>query len=79
MVLYKVCGGSDTMKRLSLEVKLMEDDPPFGSWAEPDSDNLFIWQGFILGPPDTPYDGGKFNLKLVFTEAYPKQPPIVTI
>ncbi|KIZ07222.1 hypothetical protein MNEG_0735 [Monoraphidium neglectum] len=31
----------------------------------------------ILGPADSPFDGGIFSLKLTFTDAYPSRPPRV--
>ena len=35
------------------------------------------WQGVILGPDDTPWEGGTFKLLLEFTEDYPNKPPAV--
>ena len=44
-------------------------------------DNLFDWDGNILpwratirGPPNTPYDGGKFVLTIQFDDYYPLRP-----
>lgn len=33
------------------------------------------WQGVILGPDDTAWEGGTFKLLLEFTEDYPNKPP----
>ena len=49
-----------------------------GASASPKTDdNLFLWQACIFGPPDTAWDGGVFNLTLIFTDNYPASPPIV--
>jgi len=35
-------------------------------------------KGEIAGPPDTPYDGGVFQLDIIIPETYPFNPPKVT-
>lgn len=42
-----------------------------------DSD-LWSWEAFILGPPDTPYENGRFRLRLQVPKAYPHAPPKAT-
>ena len=32
----------------------------------------------MFGPKDTPYEGGKFNLNVVFPDQYPFKPPEIT-
>jgi ubiquitin-protein ligase len=56
------------IRRLSKELaEVIKDPPPLctAGLKNPD-ENLFVWSATIAGPPDTPYDGGLFNLTLVF-------------
>lgn len=36
-----------------------------------------MWNASILGPADTPWEGGVFSLRLTFSESYPEKPPRV--
>ncbi|KAJ8594129.1 ubiquitin-conjugating enzyme [Rhizopogon salebrosus TDB-379] len=40
-----------------------------------DDNNLYEWEIMIIGPPDTPYEGGFFKARLTFPSEYPLQPP----
>lgn len=48
----------------SIKIELIND-----SWTE--------LRGEIAGPPDTPYEGGKFSLEIKVPETYPFNPPKV--
>ena len=41
-------------------------------------DNYSELKGEIAGPPDTPYEGGKFLLEIKVPETYPFNPPKVS-
>lgn len=41
------------------------------------NDNFTELRGEIAGPPDTPYEGGKFVLEIKVPETYPFNPPKV--
>lgn len=42
-------------------------------------DNPFEWEICIIGPPDTPYEGGFFNAIMKFPKDYPNMPPTLRI
>lgn len=75
-----MAAGSSSVARLRLmtDLKLSRQEPPEGCSASPLSEeNLFVWGATIFGPPETPWEGGVYALRLTFTEAYPEKPPRV--
>ncbi|PRW57838.1 ubiquitin-conjugating enzyme E2 1-like [Chlorella sorokiniana] len=64
--------------RLMADLKAIKVEPPEGCSASPLSDdNLFVWGASILGPSETPWEGGVFQLRITFSEQYPDKPPRV--
>ncbi|KAL6768548.1 UBC22 [Auxenochlorella protothecoides x Auxenochlorella symbiontica] len=64
--------------RLLSDLKAISREPPDGCSASPIAeDNLYVWSATILGPADTPWEGGVFQLRLTFGDRYPDLPPRV--
>jgi ubiquitin-conjugating enzyme E2 D/E len=67
-------------KRLQKELSVLQKDPISGISAQPISDrDIFNWIGHISGPPESPYSGGIFRVKITFPNRYPFEPPIVQL
>jgi len=65
-----------TLKRLKNEYKKLQKDPVCNCSASPVSKaNIMDWQAIIMGPDETPYEGGIFKLDINFTKEYPLKPP----
>ncbi|CAL1697955.1 unnamed protein product [Somion occarium] len=71
-------GGSATaLRRLMTEYKaLISQGSPDGMFtAGPISESdFFTWEALIMGPKDTPFEGGVFAAKLTFPSDYPLSP-----
>ena len=67
-----------SLNRLMSDLKEMQSTPPEGCSAAPFSDsNLFLWTASIIGPDDSPWEGGIYGLRLQFPDSYPTKPPKV--
>eukprot|EP00953_Heterococcus_sp_UTEX-ZZ885_P028124 15011-Heterococcus_DN1.PRE.1 len=63
--------------RLIKELNQLAADPPHGISAAPISeDNMMMWNATILGPDESPFEGGIYSLSITFSESeYPSKPP----
>tara|TARA_Y200000002_G_C22647509_1_gene649805 strand:- start:873 stop:1322 length:450 start_codon:yes stop_codon:yes gene_type:complete len=68
-----------TKKRILKEMKELSLDENSNITAGPiDENNLFKWSATIMGPKDSPYEGGVFVLNIDFPNNYPFKPPQIT-
>ena len=67
-----------SLQRLRKEYEQMKHDYTPNLSAAPIDDNLYQWEAIILGPTETPYEGGIFKLNISVLQDYPFKPPIVT-
>ncbi|KAH8303758.1 hypothetical protein KR018_000303, partial [Drosophila ironensis] len=65
----------DAIGRLQREIADFRREPPEGCSVEVVDDNIMHWIATIIGPGDTPYEGGHFRLDLHFPPQYPFHPP----
>ena len=66
-----------TVQRINRELNLFNKDPPANCSAGPIDDDIYHWEASVLGPHNSPYEGGIFRLDIIFPSEYPFKPPKV--
>ena len=67
------------IKRINFELNsIIKESCDNIEYIEIDDCNSNVWYFYLYGPKDTVYNGGKFKLKIEFTNEYPFEPPIIT-
>ncbi|KAI5993076.1 ubiquitin conjugating enzyme 1 [Pisolithus orientalis] len=62
-------------RRATKEIRACNEDVHSGIKVEPFDSSPFHLKGSFPGPRGTPYEGGVFEVDIVFSESYPFQPP----
>jgi ubiquitin-conjugating enzyme E2 D/E len=65
------------IRRLAIHFRELQTNPPPLCYAEPENptQNMTHWIGWIDGPNDTPYAGGRFRFTIDFPSDFPFKPP----
>ena len=68
-------GSSLTLKRIMKELILLKNEPHQYVRVFPSEKDFTFWKVLMIGPVDTPYQGGVFTLYVQFPDDYPNHPP----
>lgn len=70
----------ETVRRIAKDVREINKSPlhDHGIHYAHDEEDLLKGRALIIGPPNTPYEGGYFLFRFQFPTNYPHQPPVVT-
>lgn len=71
--------ASTATKRLMIEYRQLcaDANPLFPGVGPVSEDNFLLWEALVVGPDDTPFEGGVFSASLTFPQSYPLEPPVM--
>ncbi|URE27361.1 Ubiquitin-conjugating enzyme [Musa troglodytarum] len=72
-------ANSNLPRRIIKETQRLLSEPAPGISASPSEDNMRYFNVMILGPTQSPYEGGVFKLELFLPEEYPMAAPKVKL
>jgi len=75
--LDQMAGQAQLPRRIIKETQRLIQEPAPGISASPTEENLRHFNVMILGPQQSPYEGGCYKLELFLPEEYPMAPPKV--
>ena len=64
-----------SIPRIEKELSVLNNSSIPNISAGPINNDITKWQGIIMGPEKTPYEGGIFVLDITFPKEYPFKPP----
>ncbi|KAJ8438267.1 hypothetical protein Cgig2_030632 [Carnegiea gigantea] len=70
-------ANSNLPRRIIKETQRLLSEPAPGISASPSEENMRYFNVMILGPSQSPYEGGVFKLELFLPEEYPMAAPKV--
>ncbi|XP_013648645.2 ubiquitin-conjugating enzyme E2 36-like [Brassica napus] len=70
-------ANSNLPRRIIKETQRLLSEPAPGISASPSEDNMRYFNVMVLGPSQSPYEGGVFKLELFLPEEYPMSAPKV--
>lgn len=73
----QMAGQAQLPRRIIKETQRLIQEPAPGISASPTEENLRHFNVMILGPQQSPYEGGCYKLELFLPEEYPMAPPKV--
>ena len=69
---------AQALRHITTRFREYNKDPIDGFYVEP-TDDIFKWKFTLLGMHDTPFEGELLNGLIIFTTAFPNEPPIFNL
>ncbi|KAJ2709602.1 hypothetical protein H4R19_004169 [Coemansia spiralis] len=67
--------SATALRRVVSDLKKLHSNPPEGISVQVDEGALSEINATIEGPQDTPYEGGRFHVRLTIDDSFPDTPP----